>query len=49
MGTLWKLEGASYTMRFGREFKYGYGNAASLSLRELFEVILEGGLLYWGL
>ena len=37
--------GASY---FERQFKNSYGNGASLSLWELCEGSLEGGLLYWG-
>jgi hypothetical protein len=32
MTTLWKLQGASYTMYFERQFKDGYGSGASLSL-----------------
>jgi hypothetical protein len=45
---LGNLEGGSFTRDFKRYMKEGSGNGVSLSLWELYEGKVEGGLLYWG-
>jgi len=45
---LGSLEGGLFTGDFERWMKEGFENGGSLSLWELDEGSLEGGLLYWG-
>ena len=43
--TLWKLEGASYTIHSERQFKDSYGNEVSLSLSHSLSLSLSMGVL----